>query len=983
MILRIVLTALLLGVLGVIACGGEELCKSAKDCQQGQLCKEGSCSFCSVSKPSICGDSCVNLQLDVRHCGLCSRKCAGGFLCSDGLCRCPGFQESCSGKCVETQFDNKHCGACGVACKSGESCIYGQCYTKKCEEASPFLRTCQRGCVDVRNDLANCGKCGQVCRVDQQCVSGKCICVAGQESCDGKCRDLSSNWEHCGKCGDACESGRFCAQGQCVATCPKATPNACFGGCFDLQNSQQHCGKCGRSCQTGETCKRGMCQRVCSPPQPDQCGSVCVDLKSNERHCGSCNRSCSGIQGCKGGLCVCPNGTADCKGICANTQKDVNHCGGCGKQCAKGEVCDFGKCELSCDASQSACAGSCVNKQTDRNHCGTCGHKCPKPRYCHQGACICYAHLTLCGGRCTSLLSDNKNCGTCGTACKGEESCVEGKCSLCPAGSEVCGQHCCATPYACDKQKQVCVNVQNHPLHCGKPNFSCGGKSCCDGGCVDLLSEQAHCGACGVQCPSDKVCAQGKCSCLTGETICSGKCVDVKRDRLHCGVCGKACPKGHMCKDGRCVSTLMLVSFGGVGAEREFQFVIDGKGNMYGAGVYTKSFAFGKDFLPGSGARFVFVFAIDNAGRPIWAEPFPVSGGANVHALKLGSKGELYILGRFSGTLHLDAKRKLQSKGPSNTMFLLQFNKNRQIVRGMNFPGGIASDGEDLALNNKGDLFVYGSFRGKLVLGSKVLTPKGKSDLYVMKLNKTWKIEWLIPMGGTNHDKGSNLVLDHSGHIYVSGFFLKETSFGGKVYKSKGYTDTFVVKLEPSKGGLVWVRTFGARLASNIRGMASIPGANEIYVTGFFNGAVSFGKHTLTSSSTHDAFVIRLDGKGDTAWAKAFKGSALVEGEQIIASPDGFVYATGSFYGEITIGKQKLTSLGNKDVYLTKLHGKDGSLVWSKHLKGPHFIEPTGLLLNRFGEPLFIGSFATSLSLETLKVTSSGDHDMYIGRVAP
>ena len=52
-----------------------------------------------------CGETCVNINTNVGHCGACSEPCIEGFECDDGQCVCPdGFIE-CEGLCTESDDD--------------------------------------------------------------------------------------------------------------------------------------------------------------------------------------------------------------------------------------------------------------------------------------------------------------------------------------------------------------------------------------------------------------------------------------------------------------------------------------------------------------------------------------------------------------------------------------------------------------------------------------------------------------------------------------------------------------------------------------------------------------------------------------------------------------------------------------------------------------------------------------------------------------
>jgi hypothetical protein len=78
-----------------------------------------------------------------------------------------------------------------------------------------------------------------------------------------------------------------------------------------------------------------------------------------------------------------------------------------------------------------------------------------------------------------------------------------------------------------------------------------GGKTKCNGSCVDINTSAKHCGACGLSCGEGQTCSQGACVCDAGQKICGGKCVKLDT-KDNCGACGNVCAKGEQCvpKDG-------------------------------------------------------------------------------------------------------------------------------------------------------------------------------------------------------------------------------------------------------------------------------------------------------------------------------------------------------------------------------------------------------------------------------------------------
>lgn len=113
----------------------------------------------------------------------------------------------------------------------------------------------------------------------------------------------------------------------------------------------------------------------------------------------------------------------------------------------------------------------------------------------------------------------------------------------------------CATFHGCcpdDDNVLACVPIDDN-LHCGSCSPCVAPDICCDAdspmgrtfACVDVKAyDNDNCGACGVKCSEN---TQGRNNC------CEGLCVDLLTDERNCGTCGHICESGYDCEGGACV----------------------------------------------------------------------------------------------------------------------------------------------------------------------------------------------------------------------------------------------------------------------------------------------------------------------------------------------------------------------------------------------------------------------------------------------
>ncbi len=138
-------------------------------------------ALASVPGMALANDDCRSLG---RECRRDSQCCSGNCVRrgDDKVCACPEGQRRCGDRCVNLQRNERHCGECFNRCAEGEECVGGECQgggcpsgTVKCFEVG---NTCVPGCPD--GQILDCltGQCLPACAPDQPCCR-ECCC-----SCD-------------------------------------------------------------------------------------------------------------------------------------------------------------------------------------------------------------------------------------------------------------------------------------------------------------------------------------------------------------------------------------------------------------------------------------------------------------------------------------------------------------------------------------------------------------------------------------------------------------------------------------------------------------------------------------------------------------------------------------------------------------------------------------------------------------------------------
>ena len=244
-------------------------CRRDSQCCSGNCVRRGDDKVCSCPEgQSRCGDRCVNLKTNERHCGSCSERCGTNQTC-------------CNGNCVNLQKNENHCGRCFNRCAEGQECVGGVCQlagcfptcapSVPCAEAPGGGRKCcspedlcgNKCCSSYFGPLACCE--GGCCPEGEACVNGQCGCGSGP-SCPAGTTCVS---------GSCCPNRRWCPQGfsstptRDAVCCPEGTE--CTGFCSSAQGICQ-----AQCCPLERVC--GNLRDQCCPEgtQCDSTGVACV-----------------------------------------------------------------------------------------------------------------------------------------------------------------------------------------------------------------------------------------------------------------------------------------------------------------------------------------------------------------------------------------------------------------------------------------------------------------------------------------------------------------------------------------------------------------------------------------------------------------------------------------------------------------------------------------------------------------------------------
>ena len=284
-----------------------------------------------------------------------------------------------------------------------------------------------------------------------------------------------------------------------------------------------------------------------------------------------------------------------------------------------------------------------------------------------------------------------------------------------------------------------------------------------------------------------------------------------------------------------------------------------------------------------------------------------------------------------------------------------------------------------IARDGQNNSFITGRFAGSFTTGGNTITSAGGYDVFVVKLDPAGNTLWSKRFGDAAiYQEGLDVAADALGNVFVTGYFEGTMTFGATVLTSAGGTDIFLAKLDPS-GNPVWAKRFGGAAAQYGQSLAVDPQGNVTLLADGF-GTVDFGAGGLTSAGDYDMFVARFDPGGNLFWAKRFGGAGGDVGQGVAADAAGNIVLIGKSDGAIDFGGGALAGAGALDAVIAKLDPL-GSLLWAKRWGDGANQFGADVAVNAQNEVLVTGGFEGSIDLGGGALAAVGSVDMYTGKL--
>lgn len=422
---------------------------------------------------------------------------------------------------------------------------------------------------------------------------------------------------------------------------------------------------------------------------------------------------------------------------------------------------------------------------------------------------------------------------------------------------------------------------------------------------------------------------------------------------------------------------LLVSTYGGPGVESaRAAFAGDGHSIVLG-GSYSKSLNLGSTALPAvrRSGKNGFVAKLSSGGEVQWAKAYD---HAAVNDVALDDQGNIYVAGaytRWSSTFDKGGT----CKGGALHLFLVKLDQNGERQWAVSGVRRAQLNGHRVAVNRRGEIFLGGWFGpGELELAGKTLeAPPQTSAHFFAKLDGAGRFVWARQLAPFGVSL-AELTIAADGELLLAGTFERGLlQLGDHALVNISLDkDIFVAKVD-GEGNTRWAKRYGGAQADRVGGLAADPKGGVVLAGESTRGPLDLGAGELDRKIAHDAFIVALDREGKERWSLATAGDNSKVPQAATVDSRGLVYVTGFTYSKrMIVGDLAFLRAGTRDLFLLRIDG-DGKAFWAERLAGGGF--DASALHVTSGGIFVLGRFsAPTLQLDGASKPRRGPNDLFL-----
>jgi len=258
---------------------------------------------------------------------------------------------------------------------------------------------------------------------------------------------------------------------------------------------------------------------------------------------------------------------------------------------------------------------------------------------------------------------------------------------------------------------------------------------------------------------------------------------------------------------------------------------------------------------------------------------------------------------------------------------------NTTIIRQKVFGGSESDNIRKILKTSDGYLLAGNSTSG--ISGEKTAVCRGGNDIWILKTDNDFNIQWQRTIGGTQEDYIVAIEMTpDSGYILAAS--TNSPASGEKTVTNYGYEDYWVLRLDKS-GHILWQNNYGGSPGSqnSLTGMSQV--SDTRYILHGFTNSGAGGLKTENCRGEYDIWMVCIDSAGNYLWDKTIGGDLLESCHSCIYNNSKNQINLSANSSSPISGEIAQTGYGSSDMIIFQLNPTNGIPISQQRLGGNRY----------------------------------------------
>lgn len=256
-------------------------------------------------------------------------------------------------------------------------------------------------------------------------------------------------------------------------------------------------------------------------------------------------------------------------------------------------------------------------------------------------------------------------------------------------------------------------------------------------------------------------------------------------------------------------TTTWVKTYGGTESDIPTNVKLDNSQNVVVSCSFSSDIDFGRGLLRSQNGSVCLLKLSAADGSTLMSKQLG-RGGTNNQARRIAvdRDNNIFVVGTFFGTAEYGCPTPLISQSNLTSAFLAKYTQAGTCLWAQAFGGPGASDplggnigrsGSSVAVNNRGDVVITGSFCASISFGGQTFMSTNNCpsiDAFAARFDGDGVHLNSVRSGGTGYESAAGIAQSSDGRFFVTGSYNNFAEFGGSAFDSQGSSDTFIWALE-------------------------------------------------------------------------------------------------------------------------------------------------------------------------------------------